>query len=330
MRNVTFALAAAALLATAPAAAASDFTVTGGKLDWTIANNYVPGDPARTWLGYATNTQPPGAANGNVVATAPAAITGPGGAVVPTVDTASARGADQLYTFGYPVASGSYTDKGVGSIELRGTLTFTVHTLPITLVDPLITLDGLTGTLKASGSTASMNGQTSAYDRSKTQFTLDLSNATVVLRPNGARTINGIVPVSTAESVLSGFPPPSRRFGTMSLTLGLDDVPVGTQIGAAGRDGAAGATGPAGRDGRDGRDADLRVIRLARAPFATGREVHVRLIDRTTGKTVARGTVQRRTLRLGVLTGTTLKGTYLLKRTAKKASGRLQATITIR
>ena len=56
MRTFTLALAATALLATAPAASAADYTVTGGKLDWTIANYFTAGDPARTWLGYATNT----------------------------------------------------------------------------------------------------------------------------------------------------------------------------------------------------------------------------------------------------------------------------------
>ena len=56
----------------------------------------------------------------------------------------------------------------------------------------------------------------------------------------------------------------------------------------------------------------------------------MRLIDRKTGKAIARGTVQQRTLRLGVLAGTKLKGTYTLKRTAKKASGKLQATVTIK
>ena len=57
MRTFTLALAAAALLAAAPAASAADFTVTGGKLDWTMANQYAGGgDAARTWLGYATNT----------------------------------------------------------------------------------------------------------------------------------------------------------------------------------------------------------------------------------------------------------------------------------
>ena len=75
-------------------------------------------------------------------------------------------------------------------------------------------------------------------------------------------------------------------------------------------------------------DADAEA-RLKKAPFKTRAEVHVRLVDRATGKTVGRGTAERKTLRLSVLTGTTLKGTYLLKRTAKKASGNRQARVTI-
>jgi hypothetical protein len=114
----------------------------------------------------------------------------------------------------------------------------------------------------------------------------------------------------------------------MNLTVGLE-YPT-TQVGGAGRDGAAGPAGLAGKDGAPGRDADMRVIRLKRAPFATKREVHVRLIDRKTKKSLATGTVQGRTLRLSVLSGTSLKGTYTLKRTAKKAKGKLQTTITVR
>ena len=294
MRTFTLALAAAALLATAPAASAADFTVTGGKLDWTMANQYAGGgDAARTWLGYATNTAPvagPPAA-GKVEPTAPATITGPTGAAVTVIDGASPRGAEQLFTLGYPVAAagGTYTDEGVGAVELEGTLTFTVHGFPITLVNPLVTLDGLTGTLAASGSATDRSGATAPFDRSKIQFTLDLSNATVTLRANGARTINGIVPVSTADTALAGFPTSSRRFGTMSLTLGLKSSPI--QVGAAGRDGAAGKDGLNGTNGTNGRDAALAIIRLAKAPFATKAEVHVRLIDRATGKTIARGTV---------------------------------------
>ena len=56
----------------------------------------------------------------------------------------------------------------------------------------------------------------------------------------------------------------------------------------------------------------------------------MRLIDRATKRTIARGTVEKKTLRLSVPAGTKLKGTYTLKRTAKKASGKLQTTIEIK
>ncbi|WP_028062866.1 HtaA domain-containing protein [Solirubrobacter soli] len=329
MRKTTLALAAGlTLLAAAPAADAADYSVTGGKLDWTIANVMTSfGDPARSWLGYVTFNQVgnPGSSNGTASATAPATLTGPTGAAATSVTPDSVRGADQAYTFGYPVAAGGkYTDKGVGTVETKGTVTFTVHGVPITVVDPLITLDGLTGTLKASGVTADRTGTPSTYDRSTDQFKLDLSNAEVKLRADGSRRITGIVPLSTATTQLAGFGANSNRYGTMSLTLALDETTP--QVGAAGRDGKDGVNGT---NGKDGRDAELRVIRLKKAPFKTTTEVHVRLVDRATGKTVASGTAERRTLRLGVLSGTTLKGTYLLKRTAKKATGNLQATVTI-
>jgi hypothetical protein len=329
MRNTTLALAAAgAVLAAAAPASASDYTVTGGKLDWTMANAFTGfGDATRTWLGYVTFNQPgnPGASNGTATPTAPSTLTGPTGAPAASVDPNSPRGVDQLYTFGYPVAGGAYNDKGVGSVETKGTVTFTIHGSPITVVDPLVTLDGLTGTLRSSGVTTTQAGQTSTYDRSKAQFNLDLSNAEVKFRADGSRRIVGIVPSTTADTALVGFGANSNRFGTMTLTLALD-ASSAPQVGATGRDGINGTNGV---NGKDGRDATLLVVRLKKAPFKTAAEVHVRLIDRATGKTIAQGTAERKTLRLGVLTGTTLKGTYLLKRTAKHASGNLQARVTI-
>ena len=109
----------------------------------------------------------------------------------------------------------------------------------------------------------------------------------------------------------------------MSLTLGLASTRR-TPGRAPGRDGAAGRRpGPAGPAGKDGRDATFRVVRLASAPFATKREVHVRLIDRATRQD-RRARHGRSGARCGsaCLTGTTLKGTYRLQRTAKKASGK--------
>ena len=91
-----------------------------------------------------------------------------------------------------------------------------------------------------------------------------------------------------------------------------------------------GTPGPAGPAGPAGKDATFRVVRLAKAAFTTKAEVHVRLIDRATKKTIARGTVEKKTLRLSVPAGTKLKGTYTLQRVAKKASGKRTATITIK
>ena len=72
----------------------------------------------------------------------------------------------------------------------------------------------------------------------------------------------------------------------MSLTLGLQPAPPRSAPPAA----TAPTAGPAPTAQRsDGRDASLSVIRLAKAPFATKPRCHVRLIDRTTGKAVARG-----------------------------------------
>jgi hypothetical protein len=319
---------AAVALSTARAEAAS-LTVSGGKLEWTMANHYAPGDPARTWLGYDTNTAPVAGppSNGNVTAVAPATLADPAGAALTTIDGGSARGADKLFTLGYAVdATGSsYGEDGAGTIELGGTLKFVTHDIPITLADPVLKLDGLTGTLSGSGTAASQSGTPSTFDRTKTQFSLDLANAVVTLKADGSRVISGIVPVSTADTALSGFGPGSRLYGTMKLTLGVT-YPA-TQVGAAGREGAP---GPAGKDGTNGRDARFKTLTLSRAPFATGAAVHVKLLDRRTRAVVATGVVRRRTLQLSYLAGTKLKGSWTLRRTATKASGKREATITIR
>ena len=113
------------------------------------------GDPARTWLGYLTNTVGGGSVrrhrhgHGSGDAHRPQRR----GASRASTRTA-ARGTDELYTFTYPVAAagGTYTrqrrrQRRAGRARPPGRPT----TLPITIVDPLITLDGLTGTLKATG-----------------------------------------------------------------------------------------------------------------------------------------------------------------------------------
>ncbi|MBE2317222.1 hypothetical protein DVA67_014670 [Solirubrobacter sp. CPCC 204708] len=334
------ALAGALLTAAAPASAA-DFTVTGGRLDWTMANQFdSTTDNTRTWLGYATQTTGGFPPNGRIEATAPATLTNPVGASIPglngTATPTPARGVNERYKLTYPAsATGSTFSTTSGgklsaTVELTGKFTFIIHEgrnfKPGTIVDPVITIDGATGTLRSSGT--KIAPAVTSYDRNDVQFNLDLSDATVSKRPDGSHAITNIVPVSTAQSILSGFGANSRLYGTMALTVAADEILTAA---APAKDGATGPAGPAGPAGKDGRDAELRVIRLSRAAFATKAEVHVRLIDPATKKTVARGTVERRTLRLSVLQGTTLKGgTYTLQRTAKKATGKRTATISFK
>jgi hypothetical protein len=236
------------------------------------------------------------------------------------------------FAFGYPVDRGSYSTDGTGTIDALGTVTFTTHGMALTLVDPEIKLTGLTGTLTATGVTAAG----APYDRTKVQYTLDLSKATLTRRSDGARVIRGIVPASTTDSVTSGFPAGSTLFGTFSLTLdtvaevsttpygdaidgGDADAPIvaadgkdGAQ-GAAGPQGPAGPAGPAGPKGATGKSAKISTFRLAKAPFAGSAKRAVKLLQRRTGKVLAAGTVKRRTLRVSHLASTKLKGSYVLK-----------------
>ena len=130
-------LIAGALAAPAPAA-----TVTSGELEWTQFNVYelaAPQGTNRTWLGYVTGGPP--LANG--------AATPSDGATGDPVTAASARGADQAYTIGFPTGTGGSYDEytGKGTIELTGTLTFTsaAHGFTISVEDPQLKLDGNDG-----------------------------------------------------------------------------------------------------------------------------------------------------------------------------------------
>ncbi|MDA0172829.1 hypothetical protein OJ998_27250 [Solirubrobacter taibaiensis] len=336
MRKLILTLGATALLAVPATASAADYTVTGGRLDWTMANQFEStSDNSRTWLGYAIRAGGQGVPNGRIESTAPATLTNPVGTIIPGLNAAATpapvKGLNERYKLSYPAnATGSTLSttsagKLSATVELAGGFTFAIHEAsgfkPGTIVDPVVTIDGATGTLRGSGT--KIGPAVTAYDRADVQFNLDLSDAVVTRRPDGSHAITNIVPINTAASVLSGFPPPARLYGTMALTIAADEVIAATPL-------PAGTPGPAGPAGPAGKDATFKVIRLAKAAFATKAEVHVRLIDRATKKVIARGTVEKKTLRLSVPSGTTLKGTYTLQRTAKKASGKLQTTISIK
>jgi hypothetical protein len=320
-KPLALAISAAALLVVAAPASATDYTITGGKLEWTMANHFVSGDPDRTWLGYVTNTSGGGAANGTARALAPATVVNTVG-IAPAgdvIDGTAPRGLDRLFTFAYPAKpAGTLNSSGVGTIEFEGTVEFHVHrnlTAPVTLTDPVLTLNGDTGTLTTVGQDS--NGD--PYDRSRTQFTLDLTGATLANRLDGKGIIvRGIVPVP-ADTVLTGFPAPARRFGTMSLNLSVeaqDDAPI---VGPAGTPGPAGPQGPQGPKGDKGdrgpkaTSTKVSTFTLKRAPFPGAVKRFVRIVQRKTGKVLASGTLQRRKLRVRHRTSIKLKGTYVVR-----------------
>ena len=198
-----------------------DFTVTGGKLDWTMANQFAGGgDAARTWLGYATNTAPVGGpasggqgrADGAGDDDRPDRRRGDGHRrrLAARRSTSSSRSA----TRSRPRA-GRTRDEGVGSVELEGT--FTLHRRTASRSrssNPLVTLNGLTGTLR---------GQRLGDRPRRRDGAVRPLEDPVHARPlqrrrsRCARTArarsHGIVPVSTADTALAGFPAPRAASG---------------------------------------------------------------------------------------------------------------------
>jgi hypothetical protein len=321
------AVAAIGLPASGASAASTPATVTGGTLGWTMANYYASGDPLRTWLGYATNPTGPGASNGSLVVADGATLTDPTGSAATVVDGTSARTSDQRYTIGFPSATGTYNEyTGVGAVQLAGTATFTTHAIPIDIKNPTVALNGLTGTLTAEG-----RKQGGTYDHTATQYDLDLANSTVTVRADGSRVISGIVPKSTADTVLSGFGPGSALYGTMALRFTLEPSSSGGAKGDPGATGATGSKGDKGDTGAAGAKGDkgdrgdagasaTRVIaHLRKAPYSGTKTRKVTLLR--SGKTVATGTLRKRTLDVTVRPGSSVKsGTYKVRLSGGKAT----------
>lgn len=285
------AVASAAVAAGAPAAAAAAGDVTGGGLTWTSANVYVSGG-ARTWLGYVTQL-----AAGTATASGQAA----GAPVTP----ASPAGETALDSFTFPVAArdgGTYDSTArTGTINTSGTVTFasSQYGFSISVSDPVIKLDGTTGTLSASGT-----GAAAPYTADQPLFNLDLSQATVKETAVGTQTIENIVP--SLAAVGTAFPPnyqvgagPDRTpntFGTFSLDV---------------------------RSGIEGRIASQRkgkvVITSAGLSALSARTYSVRLLGATGGKALATGRIvggKRVVLTLAKGVKKLRKGEYRIKAAA--------------
>ena len=106
MRKLTLALAAAALLAAAPAASAADYRSRAASSTGRSPNQFSVRRSRRTWLGYVTqHDRRPGRLQRQRRGHGAGDAHRPGGAASTTVDADAARGLDQLYTFSYPVAA---------------------------------------------------------------------------------------------------------------------------------------------------------------------------------------------------------------------------------
>lgn len=320
----------AAATALAPAAAQAD-TVTAGHLDWSQTAVYDSAAPAgtnRTWLGYVTGSG--FLAAGTATPTAPA--TGP------TVDVNSTRG--NVFTTAFPVASGTYDpEDGTGTIDYDGALVFhsDAHGFTISVEQPEVVLDGLSGKLYASGA-----GASAAYDRTSPIYDLDLSNATVTLKADGSRVISGIVPsLATANTVFpnnyavgSGPDRTPNTYGSFALTLRLKaDAAEGLKgaDGATGATGAAGPVGPAGPAGPAGKSAvgATSTIRsviaiLGKAPYKGSATRKVTVYNSKSTK-IASGTLKGRTLKV-----TLASSVKALPQTVKVKAAGAKATTTVK
>jgi hypothetical protein len=268
-RRSAITVLAAALAPLAFAASAHAADVASGNLSWAMDNTYESSSPPgnantnRTWLGYLTNPTPFSGARGTA--------TPSDGATGPTVTPSSTRGPGNVNTFVYGTATGSYDpDNGTGDIEVDGKLSFVSpspsptagHGFTITVEDPRIVLEGLTGKLYASGlkSDGTPDSAPIPYDRAQPVFNFDLSGATVTLKADGSRLISGIVPsIATANYVFpanyaagAGPDRAPNTFGSFALTLKLDTSARTPAAGSEGPAGPAGPSGPAGPTGAAG------------------------------------------------------------------------------
>ncbi|MEI2701509.1 MAG: HtaA domain-containing protein [Baekduia sp.] len=291
-------------------AGAAAAPITSGTLSWTQKNVFdgaAPANTDRTWLGYLSRVGAPGNPNGVTSPVAPA--TGP------TVDASSPKGVDSTWQFG--ATSGTYdVDTGKGDLVFAGGLRYTGPAIgiEISIENPQITLDGLSGTLTSSGNYTGGTQQAPQILPYTTQpvYTLDLSNATVTLKADGSRQIGGIAPTVAVTGLPfpgnypAGVAGPDRTpntFGSFALTIKPGAQPVVT-----------GPQGPAGPAGPAGPVTTIRsyVAYLKKAPYTGKRRNEVTI--RRSGKIVATGTIRGRVLRVTLADGVkSISGKYTIK-----------------
>jgi hypothetical protein len=308
------AAALAALALGAAAVPASAATVVGGGFDWSMDNYYDSSANdtlgQRTWLGFVTNSVPVAgpASDGSVSVSGGATIVDPTGASVTEVTRTSTRGLGEVYTLGFPATGGTYDEyTGVGSVQLGGTLSFSVHPgfglLPQTIVNPTLTLDGTHAALSASGQI----DRSSYGSEIGPIFDFDLTSAIVTLKADGSRTLSALARTTANTTFFGSRYLPSRGTETFALRLKLKPDEV---------------RGPKGDKGDPGATVVLQTGLLRKSPYRDGGKRHAIALLATKGKRVlATGSLRARTIRVRLATGQTkrLRGVYLLRAGAAQA-----------
>ncbi|MDX8150081.1 hypothetical protein SK069_00620 [Patulibacter brassicae] len=358
-------LALVGLAAAAPSASAAPESVTSGNLNWSTVRSFntaAPANTERTYWGYVLRS-------GNSAMGAHTATVTTWGAAWGSSPLLPGPADGSALSWNFPVANGDFDpDTKVGRVNLLGRLESVSppsgnpggQDYTLSIENPTVVFDGSTvAKLYASGAKAAGAAGTAATSYGRLPvFSLDFAATPPVENPDGTTTVSFVPSVATdifgGYAVGSGPNRTPNTFGGFTLTFESQPTaggggtgpqgatgPAGPQgdTGPAGPQGASGPAGPAGPVGPQGargpagaagKSAKVRRVTLRAAPFRGTRALAVQLRSRRTGKVVGTGTVTRRVLRVKVLEGTSLRGTWTLRRTAKKVSGRRSVRIAIR
>jgi len=329
-------------------AQATEKPVVGGHLKWSIVNIW-NAEPQRTLLGFFTRSNcAMGNFKGVVSPLAPA--TGD------TIDSNSPKGLDQVGAWTLPIVGGSYdAETKTGFVKMLGAVRWAgfvpaACTTPFaaTVEDPTVVFDGTnTAKLYASGTGVNNSGAEAPYVADTPLFTLDLSAATGETA-DGESTVENLVPTLARFDVFFGLTNTvallarnPNNFGGFAVDIAtIDTGPKGDKgdtgatgstgpVGPVGPAGPVGPVGPQGKPGKAGKSATVRSVTLRRSAFASRGTLGVELRSRKTGNVVGTGTVKGRALKVKVLEGTKLKGTWTLRRTAKKVASARSVRISI-